>query len=300
VPQPWFCSVERNWREVEVLRECERALQNRPAGEAIVHTPNVLFSDRENYLFAMTAAPADHVTWKERLLAGSVDLDIAAACGRTLGQIHAATWRNNDTVRLLGDRTLFDALRIDPYYRAVADVHADLRQEIEQLIDSVARHSLCLVHADFSPKNLLVYETGGRTEVLLIDFETGHYGDPAFDLGFFMSHLVLKTIYHAPQDEPFKRLMSAFWSSYQLALGAVASASEMTDLEQRAVRNLAGCLLARLDGKSRVEYLTDDLKRAQARALATRLLTSPTFLLSSDVLSFDKKVVGQPALDDSA
>jgi thiamine kinase-like enzyme len=186
--------------------------------------------------------------------------------------LHAATWRNDEIARRLGDRTLFDALRIDPYYRAIADAHGQLRQEIEQLIESVAQHNLCLVHADFSPKNLLVYEAGGRTKLLLIDFETGHYGDPAFDLGFFTSHLVLKTIYHAPRHEPFKRLLDTFWASYRPVVAAVATANEMTDLQQRAVRNLAGCLLARVDGKSRVDYLTDDSKRTQVRALATRLL----------------------------
>lgn len=277
VPQPWFCSVERNWREVEVLGECHRALEGTPADKAIVHTPKVLFADRENYLFAMTAAPVDHVTWKQRLLAGffsAIDLDIAAACGRTLGQLHAATWRNDETARCLGDRSLFEALRIDPYYRAIASVYGHLWREIEQLIESGARHSLCLVHADFSPKNLLVFEVGGRTELLLIDFETGHYGDPAFDLGFFTSHLVLKAVYHAPRHEQFERLLDTFWASYRPAVATVADANEMVELEQRAARNLAGCLLARLDGKSRIEYLADELKRNTVRAMATHLLST--------------------------
>jgi 5-methylthioribose kinase len=274
VPQPWFCSVERNWREVEVLDECYRALVGHPAGDTNVCVPKLLFSDRENFLFAMTAAPADHVTWKQRLLAGSVEMDIVAACGRTLGRLHAATWRNGDVAGRLGDRSLFEALRIDPYYQAITTVYCHLQREIEQLIESVATHSLCLVHADFSPKNVLVYETGERTELLLIDFETGHYGDPAFDLGFFTSHLVLKAFYHAPGHEPFAQLLDMFWASYRPVLATVAEANELADLEQRAARNLAGCLLARLDGKSRVEYLTDNAKRAAVRALATDLLTA--------------------------
>ena len=277
VEQPWFCGVERNWREVEVLEACRRVLETPPHAEPFVQTPRSLFTDRENYLFAMTAAPEGHTTWKERLLAGNANASIAAACGRSLGRLHAATWRDHDLADRLGDRSLFDALRIDPYYRAVAAIDADLRPHIEHLIESVANHSRCLVHADFSPKNLLVYEEGEKTRLMLIDFETGHFGDPAFDLGFFTSHLVLKRVYHAAANDlawEYWRLVDAFWRAYLPTVEAVAGAAETADLERRAAQNLGGCLLARLEGKSRVEYLTDKTKRAAVRTLAAQLLTS--------------------------
>jgi aminoglycoside phosphotransferase (APT) family kinase protein len=236
----------------------------------------LLFTDRENYLFSMTAAPEGHSTWKERLLAGNADASIAETCGRSLGRLHAATWSNRELAERLGDRSIFDALRIDPYYRAVAAIDADLRPHIQRLIDSVANHSLCLVHADFSPKNLLVYEDEGKTELTLIDFETGHFGDPAFDVGFFTSHLVLKCAYHAARGNQFWeywRLVDAFWRAYLPAVQAVAGAN-IADLEPRMLQNLGGCLLARLEGKSPVDYLTDQSKRANVRTLATCLLTS--------------------------
>ena len=274
VEQPWFCGVERNWREVEVLLACRRALETAADSSFRVETPRVLFSDRENYLFAMTAAPDGHATWKQRLLAGDAEAQIAAACGRTLGRLHAATWGDRELAEQLGDRSLFDALRIDPYYRAVAAGDAALRPHIERLIDSVASHNLSLVHADFSPKNLLVWNEDGTAKLMLIDFETGHFGDPAFDLGFFTTHLVLKRYFMRARDGEFGRLVDVFWAAYRPVVETVADATEMADLERRAVRNLGGCLLARLEGKSRVEYLTDEAKRAAVRALAVRLLTS--------------------------
>jgi len=44
----------------------------------------------------------------------------------------------------------------------------------------MSAHRICLVLADFSPKNILITDQG----IHLVDFETAHYGDPAFDLGF--------------------------------------------------------------------------------------------------------------------
>jgi 5-methylthioribose kinase len=274
VEQPWFCDVERNWREVQVLSACQRAIAAESEGAVLIETPRVLFTDAPNYLFAMTAAPAGHTTWKERLLAGNADATIAAACGRTLGRLHAATWADPELARRLGDRSLFDALRIDPYFRAVAERDDALRPHFERLIESVADHPRCLVHADFSPKNLLVWDQAGETNMMLIDFETGHFGDPAFDLGFFATHLVLKRFYHAPHKEQFARLVDAFWREYRPIVESRAGAAQTADLAHRAARNLGGCLLARLEGKSPVEYLTDPGKRADARALAVRLLTA--------------------------
>jgi 5-methylthioribose kinase len=128
----------------------------------------------------------------------------------------------------------------------------------------VLENQHALVHADFSPKNLLVYDDG----LMLVDFETGHYGDPAFDLGFFLSHLVLKLVYHAPETAHFLGLITGFWEAYLEVLRPQRTANELRDLERRAVLNLAGCLWARLEGKSKIEYLTDTSKRDVVRRLA--------------------------------
>ena len=203
VEQPWFCSVERIWREVEVLRVCRAVLQSRleralkePGweGQARVCVPEVLFEDRDNYAFAMTAAPGEHTTWKEQLLAGRGDETIAAACGELLGRLHAGTWRDKDVARRFGDREYFMELRVKPYYRRVAEVHPDLAAAMKELIRSLDENRCCLVHGDFSPKNLLVW-ADPEQHVMLIDCEVGHYGDPAFDLGFMLSHLTLKAVY---------------------------------------------------------------------------------------------------------
>ena len=205
VKEEWLCPVERIWREVDVLRACgellriaDCGLRNERAQAKVFDlfrpgVPGVLWEDRPNYCFAMTAAPARHRTWKALLLAGPSALDpyIASICGKLLGALHAGSWNDAALGAALADRTYFDQLRLDPYYRHAAKNHPDLAPRLAGLIDSVWSHRLCLVHGDFSPKNLLI----SREHVWLIDHEVGHFGDPAFDLGFFLTHLVAKAVH---------------------------------------------------------------------------------------------------------
>ena len=268
---PWFASIERIWREVEVLQVCQALVANEPPappGELSVSTPAIVFEDRTEYAFAMTAAPREHHVWKRELLSGRADPRIARACGRLLGALHGASWRDAALQRRLGDRQLFDELRLDPYYRATARTAPEARAAFEALIASQAAQACALVHADFSPKNLLVWDGG----LMMVDFETGHYGDPAFDLGFFLSHLVLKTFELAPRLEECAALTSAFWAAYEQRLAQNVPAAEFRLLVRRAIRNLAGCAWARLDGTSKIDYLADPARREAVRGLCRHLL----------------------------
>ncbi len=274
--QPWFSSLERIWREADVLAICTILLEStqRASGERggipLACTPRICFEDRDNYLFAMTAAPRPNTVWKSQLLAGQVDPRIAQECGQLLGTLHAESWLNEDIRRQVGDRTLFDELRVDPYYRTLAKGHPGYRTRIEELIDSLGRHPRSLVHADFSPKNLLIFDGG----LMMVDFETGHYGDPAFDLGFFLSHLVLKACEKFPQHALYLSLSEWFWQSYSEVLSAKVPEQELSDLWARGVQHFAGCAWARLDGKSPVDYLTAPERREQMRALCREVFDS--------------------------
>jgi 5-methylthioribose kinase len=270
VAEPWFCSVDRIWREVEVLRNCENLIHGSTTDVPFkVEVPRLLFEDRQNYLYAMSAAPTEHIVWKDELLAGTARKEIARSCGTLLGTLHANSWHDDSLARQLDDRQFFDDLRLDPYYRQIARVHESLAPAIERLIDSVCGNRHCLVHGDFSPKNLLV---GGNC-LMLIDFEVGHYGDPAFDLGFFLSHLTLKAYYHAPMDGPFFNLIDSFWDGYCAEMKGVLSSNELDAVVQRGILNFAGCALARLDGKSRIDYLCDRARRDAMRELCRIIFT---------------------------
>lgn len=277
VQQEWLCSPERIWREVEVLEICGKLLasgarlpsKSQPP-DTCLQVPTILFSDPANYCYAMTAAPPGHKTWKELLLAGNADPAIAAACGRLLGALHAGSWKDAGMASRLADRTFFDALRLDPYYRRVAEVHPDLAPILTALIDETCAAQLSLVHGDFSPKNLLL----SAGEIWLIDFEVGHFGDPAFDLGFFLTHLALKAVYAGPQGGAYLQLIEDFWASYQSQVTTSITADERSGLSRRAALHWTACLLARVDGKSPVDYLSPHQQRAVRTFAAANLLAS--------------------------
>ena len=159
VKEQWLCPVERIWREAEVLWTCGEVLQSTECGLRNAEqlsaawpfqpgVPNVVWEDRENYCFAMTAAPPKNRTWKDMLLRGRTRLSnpIAVAAGRLLGRLHAASWQNAVVANQFEDRTYFDRLRLDPYYRHAARNNPDLAPRLEELIDSVWKSRLCLVH----------------------------------------------------------------------------------------------------------------------------------------------------------
>ena len=272
VSEPWFCSVERILREMDVLRICQRLLSQNIRGTCAPEatTPHILFEDRSNYLFAMTAAPADHVTWKSQLLAGQTNVDMAATCGSLLAGIHGGTWRDSQIKQTLDDCQYFEDLRVDPYYRQLARVHPSLASSISRLIESLRQNRTCLVHGDFSPKNLLVYKEG----LMLVDFEVGHFGDPAFDLGFFLAHLMLKGFHHRPHHGPYLALTEAFQNAYGRKMATTVPHTEYEELQSRAILNFAACALARVDGKSKVEYLDEEASHT-VRNMAQRMLAQP-------------------------
>jgi 5-methylthioribose kinase len=269
VAMDWRAPLERIWTERATLDLLHTIL---PEGTV----PTVLFEDRPEYLFAMTCAPDDAVTWKTHLMAGQIDPAIAARLGAILGTLHARARASPALRKSLSDTSLFEELRIDPYYRTAARAHPDLAPRIALLIASMDRPAgeRTLVLGDFSPKNILVHSGG----LILLDFECAHAGDAAFDLGFFLSHLLLKTIRAAANDRQLASrslaLTPRFWTSYLDSRGFdVAARSELVG---RAIQHVAACALARVDGKSPVEYL-DAAGQAVARSFAREaLLNGPT------------------------
>ena len=263
----WFSQLERIWRETYAMRSLERLL---PVGAA----PRVLAEDRDNYLFVMEAIDADHRVWKADLLAGSFDVEIPRRLAEHLAAIHRGSSGDSLISEQLVDRSIFDELRLDPFYRYVAERDEQLRSPLLRLIDNTLARRDCLVLADFSPKNILLTEDGP----VLVDFETAHSGDPAFDLGFFLSHLLLKAVFHRDRLEEIIELPRSFWSEYECQLGAspapgwLAAAGRSPAFERQCVRHLGACMMARVEGKSRVDYLTAAWQPELVRRYSRQLL----------------------------
>jgi aminoglycoside phosphotransferase (APT) family kinase protein len=222
--------------------------------------PRPRFVDPAQHVFGMDCAADGSVTWKSELLAGEVDESIARQAGRLIGRIHAAT-RDSSLAEQFGDLSIFDELRVDPYLRSLLTDDAVVRARVDAIARRLLEPGTCLVHGDFSPKNLLVTP---HRDLLLIDHEVAHFGDPSFDVAFFLNHLCLKA-FHMPGLAPeLLAAAAAFLGTYAAEQGGLES-----DLDQRIARVLAALMLARIDGKSPVEYL-DEPNRVRVRAFAVR------------------------------
>lgn len=253
----WLSDIERVYREQEVMEALGPLL---PAGVV----PRVLWSDRPNYVFAMEHAPLESRVWKETLLAGAVDVALGELAGVVLGRMHQTTSERKALIEPFADRNVFVQLRVDPFYRRIQERCPDVAAAVAPLIEQMltAREALC--HGDYSPKNILTH-AGGFT---LVDYETAHLGDPTMDLGFFLSHLMLKSIKRQAERGQFHELTHAFWRGY----GREARFRPLGELIQRGIAHCGLCILARIDGTSPVDYLTEESERELARQLGRRLL----------------------------
>ena len=256
VADEWLAKRERSLTEARALQLA--------AGIIPGAVPEVLAVDEERCAFATALAPSGWRNWKELLLAGSVDDGVAARVGTLLGTFHGAT-QDEEIRRRFDDQEAFEQLRVDPYHRTVMRRWPRLEQAIGAVVEEMLDRRLCLAHGDFSPKNILV----GDGAVWLIDFEVVHAGDPAFDLGFLENHLMLKAIHRPQAFERYEHAASRFREAY------AAEVRWPLTPDDAYVALQAGCLmLARVDGKSPAEYLTEP-ERLVARAFGTRLVLDP-------------------------
>jgi 5-methylthioribose kinase len=159
---------------------------------------------------------------------------------------------------------VFVQLRVDPFYRRIQERRPEIASAVEPLIERLmsARDALC--HGDYSPKNILTHAHG----FTLVDYETAHLGDPTMDLGFCLSHLLLKAVKQSHDRQRHFELTRHFWQGYTSETAFLPHA----ELQRRGIEHCGVCLLARIDGTSPVEYLSEEEKRTAVRRLGCRML----------------------------
>ena len=256
----WEAPVERNAAEAAYMFAVARWLPRA--------VPRVLGEDAKAGWFAMDyLAPEDHPLWKTRLLAGSVEPAFAALVGRDLAIIHARSAADSNIPATFANDDTFEAIRIEPYLRATGRAHPGFAARFDKLAHTTLTTKRALVHGDISPKNILQ----GPAGPVFLDAECAWFGDPAFDLAFCLNHLLLKGAREGADRTHYNSAFSALAGAY---LGGVDWESA-TEIEARAAALLPALFLARIDGKSPVEYLTRESERAAVRRCATPLIADP-------------------------
>ena len=239
VKDQWQADTSRNRVEYEFLRYLSRIVPD--AAPAV-------FAVGADY-FAMEYLGPEYCNWKELLLGGDCQPQHATRAARILGTLHRVSFGDPDLACRFDTTPNFHQLRTDPYLLTTGRRNPTLREHFEQEAVRLEETRRCLVHGDYSPKNILV----GSDRMVLLDCEVAWYGDPAFDLAFLINHLLLKALYHAPLDyglqEIIGTMIAAYYDERQM--------EDTKSLDSRTARLLLMLLLARVDGKSPVEYLTE-------------------------------------------
>jgi fructosamine-3-kinase len=254
VADTWEADPSRALREAQALRLLH--------GLTPDTVPECLDADDERFVLVMPHAPQDWVDWKSQLLDGDGLANTPSRLGRLLATWQVATRSGVDG--LLQDRTAFEQLRVDPYYRTVMSRRPDLTEPIGLHMDGMLATQTCLVHGDFSPKNVLT----GPGGMWVIDMEVAHVGDPAFDVAFLVSHLILKSIRRPSATAGYRAAVECFISSYR------THAAEHAPPLTRVSAHVGCLLLARVIGKSPVEYL-DASQQHQAVGIGQALVRQP-------------------------
>jgi aminoglycoside phosphotransferase (APT) family kinase protein len=265
VAAEWRADESRNLTEVRWLTQVGRL-----NAELV---PRVLASDASLAAFAMEFLPPERFElWKAQLARGCVIPETAASVGRYLASIHSAFAKSPTAATEFDTGASFHALRIEPYLLATARAHPDLSATLEALAERTAHTKRTVVHGDISPKNILL----GAQGPVFLDAECAWFGDPAFDLSFCLNHLLLKTLWVPSAQRELLRAFDALTEAYLRGVDW----EDAVALEQRAAHLLPALFLARVDGKSPVEYLTDDVSKNTVRRAARAMLRQPTDKLS--------------------
>lgn len=258
VAADWRAPVTRNRWEAEWMRV---------AGSIVPSAiPRVLGEDPGSGCFAMEYFPPEIFSnWKARLAEGAVDDSEAARVGDILGRIHAATADRADIAARFATDDIFYDIRLEPYLVATGRAHPQLASRMQALVDTTQGNRRVLVHGDFSPKNIL----SGPGGPVIVDAECAWFGDPAFDLAFVLNHLVLKGAWRPQWRAQYLGAVRSLSSAYFSHVAWEPADS----LEARAAALLPALMLARIDGKSPVEYLAEPAAKDRVRTFAIALLT---------------------------
>jgi 5-methylthioribose kinase len=268
VKADWFCDPSRIFAEAEGIR----------ALSGIVvpgQVPGLVFEDKANFILAMLAVPEPHDNFKTLLLSPQNTphetlLALSTQAGQILGTIHESAYaKASRLAKRFADRKFFEALRIQPYYVSATQKCPRSESFIRHVIAETRQRTLTLTHGDYSPKNMLVR----AGNLVLLDHEVIHWGDPAFDVAFFLTHLMSKAR-HLPEHRAlFFELAAKFTETY---FNTTPTLSKTHDVQKASARSLLALMLARVDGRSPVEYLTPEQQDAQREQVVALMLDKET------------------------
>jgi len=276
VADDWFADVSRNRHEQEFIEYVSRFLPD--------SVPRILHADAEHGFFVMEWLGPEFANWKTMLLEGRASPEHARQAARILAAIHRHSWDDPEARTRFATTPQFYQLRIEPYLITAGERNPNLTALFREEAERLAATSQCLVHGDFSPKNILI----GPHRMVLLDCEVAWFGDPAFDVAFLLNHLFLKALHL--NATAYVDLAVTAWQAY---LSAMPSETH-PNIESHVARLLPMLMLARVDGKSPVEYLTSETNRAAIRSFVAQRLRQGQDNLLGLTAAWQKAIIRSP------
>jgi 5-methylthioribose kinase len=276
VRSDWFSDPARIDIEANGLRYLPRVA---PPGSI---TP-LVFQDTAQNLLAMEAAPEPHQNWKQQLLSAKVQRELFSRFAELLGSIHRESFKlRHELEPIFAEKRFFTTLRLEPYYEYSAETVPQAGGFLKELVACTLRRSDTLVHGDFSPKNILVH--GER--LILLDHEVLHFGDPAFDIGFSLTHFLSKALHVREQRSALIAGAQWYWHRYR---DEVSGIPWVANLDLRAAKHALGCILARVCGRSPLEYLSDEERLIQ-RQVAIEMIDENFTTVDRVIAGFAERI----------
>lgn len=250
----WHSDPSRIFQEIDCLEWVAKSIDAKVV-------PRLFDRDDGQFLFLMECAPDPAENWKQHLLRGDIGPGFAERIGEFLGNIHTRTHGDPWIRERFADPSRFDELRLDAYLRFTARKHPNLAAHFHEEINALSTARIALVHGDFTPKNFLVLPGGG---FWILDWEVAHFGHPVFDVASCLNHLLIKSLFLPEHREKFFDASRMFWAAYR---------SQSTLVTFPHLGSMIGMLmLARIDGKSPVEYVKTEELKQRLRTVAKRLI----------------------------
>lgn len=239
--------------------------------------PKLIFLDPDRFILVLERVPVGSTVWKSDLLAGVINPDIGLKLGATLASWHNYGEKSAEAKIKFMEDSLFEQLRIDPFYRFVATKNPQIEVPIRKLINELEGDKTTVVHGDFSPKNIMV---ATNDDIYILDFEVTHVGNPVFDLAFLTAHLLCK--FFRTEDRLHAKLLA------NTAISFMKEYQTLRRISPSVTRHAALIALARVEGKSPVNYLSTDAQQ-KLQVFTKDVLASSENLSVSELFKMSAK-----------
>ena len=239
--------------------------------------PKLIFLDPDRFILVLERVPVGSTVWKSDLLAGVINPGIGLKLGATLASWHNYGEKSAEAKIKFMEDSLFEQLRIDPFYRFVATKNPQIEVPIRKLINELEGDKTTVVHGDFSPKNIMV---ATNDDIYILDFEVTHVGNPVFDLAFLTAHLLCK--FFRTDDRLHAKLLT------NTAISFMKEYQTLRRISPSVTRHAALIALARVEGKSPVNYLSTDAQQ-KLQVFTKDVLASSENLSVSELFKMSAK-----------